>query len=70
MMWTRQQAEQAGIRLTPSSLSTRHARRNKYNEWVHCLKTNEKEESKCYLPRFNMRELCPVEWVSDSGRMS
>jgi len=37
--------------------------RNKYNEWVLCLKNNEKDEAKCFLPRFNMRELCPGEWV-------
>lgn len=37
--------------------------RNKYNEWVLCLKKNDKDESKCFLPRFNMRELCPGEWV-------
>ncbi|KAM3575373.1 hypothetical protein VYU27_002720 [Nannochloropsis oceanica] len=36
---------------------------NKYNEWVLCLKNNEKDEAKCFLPRFNMRELCPGEWV-------
>lgn len=38
--------------------------RNKYNEWMLCLKKNDKDESKCFLPRFNMRELCPGEWVS------
>jgi len=30
---------------------------------VLCLKKNEKDEAKCFLPRFNMRELCPGDWV-------
>lgn len=47
--------------MTPSPSTPNN--RNKYNEWVQCLKTNDKDDTKCYLPRFNMRELCPVEWV-------
>lgn len=54
MRWTH-----SCTRLTDATFS-----RNKYNEWVLCLKKNDKDESKCFLPRFNMRELCPGEWVS------
>lgn len=37
--------------------------RNKYNEWLMCVKKNEGDETKCYLPRLHAKSMCPGDWV-------
>jgi hypothetical protein len=44
--------------------------RNKYNEWVLCLKKQEGDETKCYVPRMYAKSMCPGEWVSEQHQPS
>jgi hypothetical protein len=38
--------------------------RQKYNEYVHCLKMNKRDEAECARFKGFYSQVCPNEWVS------
>jgi hypothetical protein len=40
--------------------------RQKYNEYVHCLKMNKRDEDACALFKGFYGQVCPTEWVRET----